>query len=322
MNLLRETADAILGKPDPWPDLEEAGLTTIGIGEGTPGEAALVLARSAWHAAPIPLAETCFLAAPLLAAAGLPVPAGPLTVVIADPTETERLTTGNVRVLGRGVRLSGGKLHGSAPRVPWGSTARIVVLADGKVALAAPTEVKPGRNLAGEPRDTVTFRAVRVDAVHSPLEAADLRLAGALARSVQIMGAAQRVLAMTTEYAGQREQFGRPIGGFQAVQQQLATLAGEVAVLTASVGAAVRSGGDPVAVAAAKVNAGRAAGVVAEIGHQVHGAIGATHEHPLRLSTLRLLSWREEYGAESFWAADLGARVAAAGGPWPLITGL
>jgi acyl-CoA dehydrogenase len=47
--------------------------------------------------------------------------------------------------------------------------------------------------------------------------------------------------------------------------------------------------------------------VVARLAHQIHGAIGVTEEHRLRQVTLRLWSWREEYGNEAFWEARLGA---------------
>jgi hypothetical protein len=55
----------------------------------------------------------------------------------------------------------------------------------------------------------------------------------------------------------------------------------------------------------------------------VHGAIGFTREHDLRLWTTRLWSWRDEDGSDAEWSADLGATVLAAGpdGLWPLITG-
>jgi acyl-CoA dehydrogenase len=55
----------------------------------------------------------------------------------------------------------------------------------------------------------------------------------------------------------------------------------------------------------------------------VHGAIGFTREHDLRLWTTRLWAWREEDGSDAEWNADLGATALAAGpaGLWPLITG-
>ena len=57
------------------------------------------------------------------------------------------------------------------------------------------------------------------------------------------------------------------------------------------------------------------------IAHQVHGAIGFTKEHILHRFTLRLLSWRDDFGNESHWAVALGHLVAARGADdlWPLV---
>ena len=62
---------------------------------------------------------------------------------------------------------------------------------------------------------------------------------------------------------------------------------------------------------------------MARIAHQVHGAIGFTREHDLRLVTTRLWAWRDEDGSDAEWNAEIGATVLAAGpdGLWPLITG-
>ncbi len=83
------------------------------------------------------------------------------------------------------------------------------------------------------------------------------------------------------------------------------------------------SGGDLLfAAAVAKIRAGEAAGKVSEIAHQVHGAIGFTHEHSLHHLTRRLWSWRDEFGIESDWSVELGRAVAARGPAalWPLLT--
>ncbi|MBX6377451.1 MAG: hypothetical protein IRY95_02790 [Clostridia bacterium] len=200
--------------------------------------------------------------------------------------------------------------------------------------------IRPGRNLAGEPRDEVSLDGVRVagDAVRvAPADVDERRLylLGALARSALMAGALERVLELSVGYAGERVQFARPIGRFQAVQQQLAVLAGEVAAagvaaeaaaaaveaaMGAEAGDAWRAAAD--AVAAAKVRTGEAAGVAAAIAHQVHGTIGFTHEHVLHHVTRRLWSWRDEFGTESLWADRLGAAVAARGADalWPFIT--
>jgi len=59
------------------------------------------------------------------------------------------------------------------------------------------------------------------------------------------------------------------------------------------------------------------------IAHQVHGAIGFTDRYALHHATLRLWSWREEFGNEAVWAEELGRSIAAAGAGqlWPALTG-
>ena len=154
-----------------------------------------------------------------------------------------------------------------------------------------------------------------------------MRGVGALLRAAQMAGAMEAALDLATTYANDRVQFGRPIGKFQAIQQQLALLAEEaaaslVAVESAAISLAEGRQSAEFALAAAKIRAGEAAGTVAEIAHQVHGAIGFTEEHSLHYLTRRLWSWRDEFGDEAYWAGLLGRRIAAAGGAglWPLIT--
>ncbi|MFB4307688.1 acyl-CoA dehydrogenase family protein [Actinomadura sp. GTD37] len=314
MGLLEETANEILSGDGPWAALVESGLALAGVLEeaggsgGTSADAAAVLRASGYHAVSVPLAETGGLAGRLLADAGLPVPSGVLTAAAGD------------------VRIGGGRtLTGTLRRVPWARSAhRLAVLADGFVAVVDPAraQITEGANVAGEPRDDVVLSGVEAEAV-APcgVDAAELRRRGALARAVQLTGAMARALDLSVRHAGEREQFGRPVGRFQAVQQMLAELAGEAAVADVAVRAAVRAPDDPVAVAAAKANASRAAGTVAAIAHQVHGALGVTGEHVLHRVTLRLWSWRDEYGNETAWADELGASAAAAPDPWAFITG-
>ena len=73
--------------------------------------------------------------------------------------------------------------------------------------------------------------------------------------------------------------------------------------------------------ASAKIRAGEAAAEGAAIAHQVFGAIGFTNEHVLHRFTLRMLSWRDDFGNESHWAAELGRRVARGGADafWTLV---
>ncbi|HEX6351275.1 MAG TPA: acyl-CoA dehydrogenase family protein [Candidatus Dormibacteraeota bacterium] len=154
-------------------------------------------------------------------------------------------------------------------------------------------------------------------------EVGDAQRRGALMRSIQMLGALERVRDLTVTYAAERRQFGQALNRFQAVQQQLAELAGEVALAAAAVEAAVEDPLAPRQVATAKIVAGSAAGRAAAIAHQVHGAIGFTHEHQLHRWTTRLWAWRDEFGTESAWSEALGDLVARTGGDrlWELITG-
>ncbi|MBI4637550.1 MAG: acyl-CoA/acyl-ACP dehydrogenase [Candidatus Rokubacteria bacterium] len=318
-----------------WPDrlwraLEEGGLTlplvpeTHGGAGGTWEDAHVVLRAAGRHTAPVPLAET-IVGSWLLAGAGLTVPPGPLTV--APVRGDERL--GLARA-GDGWRLSG-----TATRVPWGAAAgHVVVVTDvaGRtmVALVAAGtgRADTDRNLALEPRDTLTFDEVPVvDAARAPdrLPAHAIRLYGALVRSAQMAGALDGVLQQSVRYASERRQFGRPIGSFQAIQQQLAVLAGHTAAAGIAAEQACRAaerGECAFEVAVAKIRAGEAAGIAASIAHQVHGAIGFTYEHALHFATRRLWSWRAEFGSESRWAAGLGHATAARGAAalWPDLT--
>jgi acyl-CoA dehydrogenase len=317
---------------DAWPALCDAGLTAIGIPErfggagGDLADAATVLRAVGYHAAAVPLAET-WLAGRLLSAAGLPVPPGPLAAA-AGTAPGGRHKDEEIRAEPDG---GGWRLTGRLRRVPWAADAdRIALVVQGpEQPLAALVErsevsVEPGRNLAGEPRDDITLDGVAVEAVPSAFTASDLMLHGALARTVAMAGAARRILEVSLRHSTDREQFGRPIARFQAVQQLLAELAGEVTLLEVGAEAAVRAFGHggpgaETAVACAKADAGRAAGAASTAAHQIHGAIGVTHEHVLRHLTLRLWSWRDEYGSEAHWHDRIAA--AAGGDAWPLVCG-
>ncbi|MCW5656810.1 MAG: acyl-CoA/acyl-ACP dehydrogenase [Burkholderiaceae bacterium] len=319
-----------------WPDalwtaLADAGLQRAWLpesagGSGVVGSEVLVLLRAAGGAAaPVPLAET-LLAGWLLHGAGLRVPDGPLS--IAPVGADERIA---LRRSGSGFRL-----EGSALLVPWAAAAgRIAVVGrsgrDECVALvdAARCRVVPGRNLAGEPRDAVDFDGVVVDAddvSRVPAgTAGDAWSRGALLRAAQMTGALEKTLALSLRYAGERVQFGKPIGRFQAIQHHLAQMAGEVAASCVAVdaaGQALDRGAALAEIGCAKLRVGEAAGVVAALAHQIHGAIGITFEHVLHHGTRRLWSWRDEFGSETDWAGYLGHWILQGGARryWPALT--
>ncbi len=305
----RDGWDAVL-----WQALEETGLTLAGSPEDAGGSggdltaAADIAVAAGAAAAPVPLAET-LAAGMLLARAGAEIPAGPLTLTVAP---------------GRDIPLR---------RVPYGRLATTVAAGSGPdgdwlAVIAHPDRVTSGRNLAGEPRDEVEPGPAAGVREAPPGTADYARRLLRLFRSLLIAGAAQRALELTVAYVNEREQFGRALARFPTVQQEIARMAGEVALISAATQAAVAAEQAEAeqAVLAAKGQASDNAGTVAAIAHQLHGAIGTTEEHRLRLTTTRLWSWRDEDGtaaecfAELGWAA-LDAARQQQGGLWPWLTG-
>lgn len=178
------------------------------------------------------------------------------------------------------------------------------------------------QNVAGEPRGTAAFENVAAQAIPG-----DVFALGALARTAQIAGALDAALALSVEHANQRQQFGRALGKFQAVQQSLATFACEAAAANCAaigVAQAMARGNAPYEIAAAKLRANRAVGVGAALAHQVHGAIGFTQDYALHPLTRRLWAWRSEFGSDAVWSARLGERIVARGADqfWADLTAL
>jgi acyl-CoA dehydrogenase len=220
------------------------------------------------------------------------------------------------------------------------SAARTILIADGPdgemvVALdgSGGGDLVKGKNIANEARDTVTFNDVRLSSDQAaPIKGGVSRSAlyrrGALARATMMSGAMEKAMDLAVSYAQERQQFGRPISKFQAVQQNLAVLAGQTAaaVAAANLGIEALSSADPdreeFLIAVAKTRVGEAATLACEIAHQVHGAIGFTKEYSLQLSTRRLWSWREEFGGDPEWAAKVGAYACRQGADalWPMLT--
>jgi acyl-CoA dehydrogenase len=313
-----------------WRALADAGLALAwvpiehGGAGGSLADGFEILAVGGRFAVAVPLAET-LLAGWLLAQARIDAPSGALTVAPARP--------------GDQITLAGGTLSGRARGVPFAREVHhIAVLAERgdstSIALVntAACRTTEGRTLAGDSMSDVTFDRVEpigIAAAPAEFDQRSLLLMGAVARSVEAAGALEAILDLCVRYANERVAFERPIAKFQAVQHNLARLAGEVAAAMTAAGSAADAIAQARALdeavfleaAAAKIRTGEAAQEGAAIAHQVHGAIGFTREHILHRLTLRLLSWRDDFGSESYWAAALGNQVAACGADelWPLV---
>lgn len=322
-------------KTELWSKLSDAGLPLAWVpehlgGAGAEASDGFELARIAGQfASPIPLSET-LLAGWLLAQADLNCPSGRMSVAPCRPADHVGLS-------------ANGKLVGRARRVPFArDSAHLAVLIESagglRVALVKTSDcvLSDGRSLAGDAVNDVTFDNVAPVAIKSASAALDrskLMMMGAVVRAVETAAALQVILQLSTQYAQERVAFGKPIGKFQAVQHNLAKLAGEAsAALTASGSAAEAMAGigaDParfdegiyLEAASARIRCAEAATEGAAIAHQVFGAIGFTKEHILHRYTMRLLSWRDDFGNESQWALELGTRIAARGADelWPFM---
>jgi len=324
-----------------WAALEDAGLTLAWVSEANGGAGATtldgfeILRVSGQYAAPVAIAET-LLAGRFLDAAGLACPSGPLTVA--------PLRLGDQFTCARD-----GTISGTARAVPHIRDARAVVViaeresaADAEpesqegqvVALMAPdafTVTERATDMGGERADIALDHVFPVELADAPAEwhADTAMLIGAAVRAVQMTGALETVLDLSVRHAVERVAFGRPIARFQAVQHNLARLAGEVAAALAASGSAAGTLHDTTGfdrevlleVAAAKIRTGEAVAQGAAIAHQVHGAIGWTAEHVLQRFTRRMWGWRDDFGAESHWAVMLGDLAAEAGADalWPML---
>lgn len=324
-----ERADAGEWPTRLWHELTEAGVTMAGLSEERGGaglgidELAAIMRLAGYFVVPIPLAET-LAASRVLGEQSVEIGDGPIAVAAHPGAPTLQA-----------VECGGDwALDGSCARVPWGNESQLILASvttrrGDLIACFKPSQARciPGRNMAFEPRPTLQLQGTEVgpNAVFAcPDDVPSMLALGAFVRSQQLAGAAQRCLDLSASYAAERVQFGRPIAKFQAIQQQLAVMAGQVAAASAAADAAVAQWDSctmEFAVAVAKARTGEAAGQVAAIAHQVHGAIGFTREHRLHYATRRLWSWREEFGNEAYWSQYLGAKAFDLGADnlWPFI---
>jgi alkylation response protein AidB-like acyl-CoA dehydrogenase len=141
---------------------------------------------------------------------------------------------------------------------------------------------------------------------------------GALAAAAQLLGVGQQLVDLAVRYATQREQFGRPIGSFQAVKHMLANVAVRLefarpVVYRAAVSVARGAGTRALDVSHAKVAAAEAATQAARVALQVHGAMGYTWEVDLHIWMKRAWALALAWGSTA-WHRDRVARVVLDGG--------
>lgn len=283
-----------------WQQFEASGFLDALVPEAS-GGAGLTLAQAlplfeaeGGHAVPQPLAHTMFVRA-VLAHEGAAPPPGPIAIAPL----LLRAVDGSLR----------------CPSTPYGLLAEWVAVAtpQGWLLLPATQAQRTATGIHGSLVADLHWSTLPAGA-HRSAQPAAWCDAGALIAAALLAGGLQRVMQMTVDYANQREQFGRSIGKFQAIQHQLAVLAENVAAsrMAAALGCSDAATWPlPLRAAVAKARTSEAAALAAHIAHAVHGAIGVTAEFDLQLHTRRLHEWRAAFGAETHWNRVLGRALLA-----------
>jgi len=208
-----------------------------------------------------------------------------------------------------------------APRcalVPFGAVATHVLAQDGErlVLLDVQTAHRVGAGIPGSQIATLSWNDANcLQTVDG--DASTLTPMVAAVHAALMAGAMARVLEMTLQYCNDRQQFGRPLGKFQAIQHQLSVMAEHVTAVSIAGEAAFETGERTPSLlraAMAKARASEAVPLVADTAHALHGAMGVTEEHDLQLHTRRLREWRWLHGAETHWNRIVGEAVLAAPG--------
>jgi alkylation response protein AidB-like acyl-CoA dehydrogenase len=267
--------------------------------------------------APCPFVSTAAVTLPLVGAVASPetrarwlprIATGEITATVAlaepgwrDPYGEPALPPGNPTA----------RLTGRKHAVPFAAHADLLVVVASGWTILAVESTAAGLSctrlatLGGDPLYDVAFEGTPgvVLGRAEPALARHVLDRGAVASLAYGAGAAARALDITVEYAKTREQFGRPIGSFQAVAHRCADMRSDLDALrylTYQAAWALAAGRD----AALEVGAALTYGLEAlrrlfVHAHQVHGAIGFSTEHDLHLFTRRAKAIELSWGAAS-----------------------
>lgn len=282
-----------------WGQIVETGLTLIQLPEEAGGlglgalDFALIAEKAGYVALSEPLVESAGVAAPMLAALA------PDHAALADPAASIAIQ-----------QEEGGLIVDA-------DSAAAIILRKGNLAfVAAPDQVTLTRRESIDPLRRL-YAVEWDEAKVQPLGAADWQLAldrGALFAAAQGLGMAQRAVDMAVEYAKERQQFGKPIGSYQAVKHHLSTAqtAIEFARPVVLAAAATLEAGDThsrARISHAKMVALEAADAAARTSIQVHGAMGYSWEVDVHLFLKRALALTNAWGTPYFHRQRVAARL-------------
>ena len=282
-----------------WGSIVETGLTLVLLPESAGGiglsetDFALIAQEAGYVALPEPLVESAGVAAPMLAALA------PDHALLTDPMATIAIA------------------HPLNPFVANADSAAAILLEkDGEAYLATPDQVTLTAQPSIDPFRRLFF--VEWNAANATaLGKADWDLAldrAALFNAAMGLGLAQRAVDLAVDYAKERQQFGKPIGSYQAVKHHLATaqVAIEFAKPVVAAAAAEIGARDVQArarVSHAKLVALEAADKAARASIQVHGAMGYSWEVDVHLFLKRALALTQTWGTPAFHRARTATRI-------------
>jgi alkylation response protein AidB-like acyl-CoA dehydrogenase len=262
------------------------------------------------------------------------IAAGDVSLSVALPTADEE-DDEIPFALASGDSLDSWTLTGSAPWVldaPGSDRLLIPARSDGGVVVVEVDTKGPGLTVVDRPVVDRTRQLGSVTAESAPVgQGSVFRFMGdpwecvcrirdraAMATACDSLGMAEAMLEATVAYASAREQFGRPIGSFQAVQHACADMVVQVSMSRALVANGVRcvavdDPGAPVAVSMAKSYVCAAAVAVAGKAMQLHGGIGYTWESGVHAFLKRAALNRSLFGSPTHHRRRLGRRYLRAG---------
>ncbi len=274
-------------RPELWKDLADLGWLGLHVSEDHGGagagmeELVVVVEQLGRALAPGSFVPTV-VASAVLEATGDDAARKELLPGLADGSRTAGIGLGGEVALREGTASgdAGAVLGGGLAdllMVPAGDDVVVVDTSGPGVAVEMPMNLDPTRRTA---RVTLDGATATVLPGASPVLTDHARLL----LSAEAVGIARECTEAAAEYAKAREQFGRPIGMYQAVKHHCANMLVATELATAAVWDAARAasdGGDQrtLAAAVAATLAGPAADLCANLHMQVHGGIGFTWEH-------------------------------------------
>lgn len=282
-----------------WASIAETGLTLVLLPEAAGGiglsetDFALIAREAGYVALPEPLVESAGVAAPMLVALA------PNHTALADPNATIAIS------------------HPINPFVANADSAAAILLEkDGVAYLATPDQVQLTAQPSIDPlRRLFSVKWEPSDA--TALGEADWDLAldrAAVFHASAALGLAQRAVDLAVDYAMERQQFGKPIGSYQAVKHHLASaqVAIEFAKPVVAAAAAEISARDlqsRARVSHAKIVALEASEKAARASIQVHGAMGYSWEVDVHLFLKRTIALTQSWGTPAFHRSRIAKRV-------------